>query len=107
MAVKILIKRKVPREKGVQLLNLINELRARATAQPGYVSGETLRSVERPDEYLVISTWQSAEDWKDWASSKEREKIQSRIDAILGEPTRYEIYDYPQKTPATLRAYKG
>jgi heme-degrading monooxygenase HmoA len=107
MAVKILIKRKVPREKGVDLLNLITELRARATAQPGYISGETLRSMERPDEYLVISTWQGADDWKAWASSKERAQIESRIDAILGEPTRYEVYDYPEKSPATLRAYKG
>jgi len=107
MAVKILIKRKVPREKGVTLLNLITELRSRATVQPGYISGETMRSTERPDEYLVISTWQSIDDWKAWAASRERAEIQSRIDAILGEPTHYEIYDYPERSPASLRAYKG
>jgi heme-degrading monooxygenase HmoA len=107
MAVKILIKRKVPREKGVALLNLITELRGRATVQPGYISGETMRSTEKPDEYLVISTWQSADDWKAWEASEERKTIQSKIDAILGEPTQYEIYDYPEKSPASLRAYKG
>jgi heme-degrading monooxygenase HmoA len=107
MAVKIFIKRKVPREKGMALLNLITELRTRATVQPGYVSGETMRSTDRPDEYLVISTWQSIDDWKAWAASRERAEIQSRIDAILGEPTQYEIYDYPEKSPASLRAYKG
>jgi len=64
MAVKILIKRKVPREKGMALLNLISELRVRAVAQPGYISGETMRSIDRPDEYLVISTWQGIDDWK-------------------------------------------
>lgn len=107
MAVKILIKRKVPREKGVELLNLITELRSQASVQPGYISGETLRSMEKPDEYLVISTWQSVDDWKAWASSKERSQVESRVQAILGEPTQYEIYHYPERSHASLRAYKG
>lgn len=107
MAVKILIKRKVPREKGMALLNLIGELRLRAAAQPGYISGETMRSIDRPDEYLVISTWLGIDDWKAWAASKERAEIQSKIDEIIGEPTQYEAYDYPEKSAASLRSFKG
>jgi heme-degrading monooxygenase HmoA len=48
----------------------------------------------RPDEYLVISTWDSAESWKTWLSSKERATIQDQIDALLGAKTEYEVYEY-------------
>jgi heme-degrading monooxygenase HmoA len=94
MAVKIIIKRRVPKEKESKLLPLLIEMRSRATAQPGYISGETLRNVRDPEEYVVISTWQFEDVWKVWESSKEREEIQEKIDALLGKKTEYAIYLY-------------
>ena len=94
MAVKIIIKRKVPKEKESGLLPLLVEMRSKATAQPGYISGETLRNVDDPEDYIVISTWQYEEVWKAWASSKDRGQIQKKIDALLGETTDYGIYFY-------------
>ena len=94
MAIKILIRRKVPKGKEAQLLPLLLDLRSRATTQPGYVSGETLRNVNDPQDYIVISTWQSVEAWKTWEASKGRVEIQNRIDTLLGEKTSYGIYFY-------------
>ena len=94
MAVKIIIKRRVPKEKESVLLSLLVEMRSKATAQPGYISGETLRKADDPEDYIVISTWQSEEVWKAWASSKERAQIQEKIDTLLGETTDYGIYFY-------------
>ena len=94
MAVKIIIKRKVAKEKEAQLLPMLIQLRALATAQPGYISGETLRNVDDPEESLVISTWQSVDNWKTWQKSKQRADIQEKIDALLGEKTQYNIYLY-------------
>lgn len=94
MAVKIIIRRRVPKEKELDLLPLLIEMRSKATAQPGYISGETLRNVRDPEDYIVISTWQSEDVWKAWESSKERVEIQERIDALLGEKTEYGIYFY-------------
>jgi len=94
MAVKIIIKRRVSKEKESELLPLLVQLRSRATAQPGYISGETMRNVDYPEEYLVISTWQSVDVWKAWESNRERAEIQDRIDALLGEKTDYSIYFY-------------
>lgn len=94
MSVKIIINRKVSKEKEKGLRPLLIQLRALATAQPGYISGETLRNVDRPEEYLVISTWQSVDNWKTWASSKERSEIQEKIDALLGTKTEYSLYLY-------------
>jgi heme-degrading monooxygenase HmoA len=94
MAVKIIIKRKVPKGKEAQLLPLLLDLRSKAITQPGYISGETLINVDDPEDYIVISTWKSVNEWKTWEASKERGEIQSRIDALLGEKTTYEVYFY-------------
>jgi len=94
MAVKIIIRRRVPKEKESKLLPLLVELRSKATTQPGYISGETLRNVKSPQDFIVISTWQSVEAWKTWETSKGRGEIQGKIDALLGKKTNYGIYYY-------------
>jgi len=94
MAIKIIIKRIVPEEKGKYLTPLLKQLRALATNQPGYISGETLRRMDNPGEYLVISTWQSAGDWNRWILSEERKGVQDKIDILLGKKTEYEVYTY-------------
>jgi heme-degrading monooxygenase HmoA len=93
MSVEVMIKRKV--EQGPQakkLVPLILQLRALATYQPGYISGKTLYNVENPEDCLVISVWQSLEDWYSWMKSKKRTEIQAKIDAMTGEQTEYSIY---------------
>jgi len=93
MAVKILIKRKIPEKIKVTLFNtLIRQLRILATQQSGYISGETLRRIDRPSEYLVISTWKDIDTWNAWKENKERAEIQNQIDVMLDEPTEYEIF---------------
>ena len=94
MAVKIIIRRRVSKDKEAQLLPLLLELRSKATSQPGYISGETLRNVDDPEDFVVISTWQSAENWKAWDAGKGKAEIQDKIDALLGEKTIYGIYYY-------------
>ena len=94
MAVKIFIKRLVPQDKARAMIPLFRQMRASATTQSGYITGETLRSLDKPDEFMVISTWQSSEDWKEWLQSKERNEVQSKIDKLLGGETEYDIYHY-------------
>ena len=94
MAVKILIKRKVQSDKAREMIPLFRQMRALATNQPGYISGETLKRLDSEDEFLIISTWHSSDDWKAWLQSDERKKISEKIDALLGGETEYEIYHY-------------
>ena len=84
MAVKILIKRKVKADRAREMIPLFRQMRALATNQPGYISGETLKRLDTPDEFLVISTWHSSEDWKKWLESPARNEIQQKIDELLG-----------------------
>jgi heme-degrading monooxygenase HmoA len=94
MSIKVLITRTVPQEKARDMLNLFREMRSLATIQDGYISGETLKSSDRLDIFLVISTWESASDWETWLKNRTRQEIQSRIDALLGGNTSYEMFHY-------------
>nr|WP_321466839.1 antibiotic biosynthesis monooxygenase [uncultured Desulfobulbus sp.] len=93
MAVKILIKRKVAKELTPQLDGLLKKLRALTLNQKGYISGETFSQLDEPGVSMVISTWQSLDDWRAWTLSKERIDLQEQIDKLLGAPTKYEIFE--------------
>ena len=94
MAVKIFIKRKVPENSARGIIQLFRRLRRMAMEQEGYISGETLRNFQDPEIYLVISSWQSAENWQKWFESPERKEVQGKIDTLLGGKTEYEIFQY-------------
>jgi heme-degrading monooxygenase HmoA len=93
MAVKILIKRKVAKELNPQLDGLLRKMRALTLNQKGYISGESFSQVDEPGVSMVISTWQTLDDWRNWTLSKERIMVQEQIDKLLGEPTKYEIFE--------------
>lgn len=84
----------VPRDKAKELIPLIRKLRIFAIKQKGYISGETLKSLDIPDSFLVISKWRSPEDWEKWLLSDERQEIQKKIDTLLGGNTEYEMFHY-------------
>lgn len=94
MTVKIVIRRKVPKNKEKELLPLIKELRIATTRQAGYISGETLQRIDKPGETVVVSIWARAEDWNRWITSPERSVLQTKIDTLLGKETEYEIYSH-------------
>lgn len=94
MAVKIMIKRKASNEKLLEVLPYLKKLRVLAMSQDGYIGGETLKRVDDPEEILVVSTWQSMDQWKAWFENPERNELQEKIDSILGEKTEYCTYIY-------------
>jgi len=95
MGIQVLIKRKFIKEKADEVATLMVKLRSLARAQPGYISSESLKCIDPPneDEYLIRSTWQSDEDWIKWLNSDERSAVQQQIDSITKEKTEYRIYE--------------
>jgi heme oxygenase (mycobilin-producing) len=93
MSVKIFIKREVPSDKSNELTVLLRKLRALTLSQPGYISGETLRRIDKKTETMVISTWRSVADWNAWVNNAERTTLQEEIDRLLGTETEYAIYE--------------
>lgn len=92
MAVYVIIKRKLTINAPEKLMPLMEELSRRAKEQPGYLATEILQSTENPENYLVISKWETAGDWEKWFQSKERRTIQGTVDSLIGERTFYEIF---------------
>jgi heme-degrading monooxygenase HmoA len=92
MPVHVVIKRKLKINDPEKLTPLLSELSERAQLQKGYISTDILQHVDNPGEYLVVSRWETEENWKAWLQSKERRDIQGRVDSLIGERTFYEIF---------------
>ncbi len=93
MSVKVIIKRKLKIDDPEKLIPFLTRLRERAREQPGYISSEVLRNIDHPEDYMVVSRWETAADWEKWFSSKERRAIHGQIDSLIGERTFYDVFE--------------
>jgi len=94
MAVSIIIRRNVKDETMAgNLAPLIVRLRSRAAVQPGFLTDQTFSCLDCDGEYMIISTWNTLEDWNIWMHSEERMAIQRKVDDLLGEKTLYRYYE--------------
>jgi len=75
-----------------EILPLLKELNLRAKNQPGYISTDTLQSTEDLADYLVVSAWETIEDWNNWFMDPQRKEIQDQVDSLIGERTFYEVF---------------
>ncbi len=92
MLVKVLIKRQFKMEKLNEVFTLLKKFRSNALDQPGYVCGETLVADSEPEKMMVISTWQSIEDWNNWKASKTRIENDAMLKIFQEQPTEYTVY---------------
>ena len=91
MSVRIIIDRKVKKGKEVDFAKLLRKLRSKAIFSEGYISGEMLRDREDPQNYIVISAWQSVADWERYEKVPETSKIHARIEKLMAKPTKVKI----------------
>ena len=92
MQAKILIKRKFIKGKKNEIISLLKELRSGALQQPGYISGETLTSVEQPQTLMVISSWQDMESWQNWKANNTRTTLDKMLETYQEGPTEYQEF---------------
>ncbi|MGA3115644.1 MAG: antibiotic biosynthesis monooxygenase family protein [Syntrophobacteraceae bacterium] len=83
MTVRVAIEREVEPGQEARLQHLMMQARSKAINAKGYISGETLRSVDNPNKFLVLSNWISAADWKAWENDPERTKLQKEMAPLL------------------------
>lgn len=92
MAVKILIKHKVKEGNMHAASQFLFKNRCGAMKQPGYISSETLRSIDDADKITVVSMWENMESWKAWKDSETRKTNLAEFkDSLVGE-AEYEHY---------------
>ena len=93
MAFQVIIKRNVKQgRQAKELVPLILQMRASAIYQPGYISGETLCDIEHPGDCIVISKWETIEDWNKWVQNQTRVMIDQKIETLTGKKLEYHIY---------------
>ena len=92
MAIKVIMSRHVSLGHEYELHELLVELRSRALRRPGYISGETLVLASDASFHLVISTWSSLRDWRDWEYHTERMELIKKINALLDSPAKTEVW---------------
>ena len=80
-------------KKGADMESILMRLRADAMQYPGFVSAENLIGRRDSSIVIVISTWNTAEDWKEWEKSKARAGLLKEARALLEDETKAAIYD--------------
>lgn len=92
MIVKVIIKRDVIQDKQNEFFKQLKNLRVLALHQKGYITGETLINTQTPSKVLVISKWESLEDWEAWRNNPDRWEIENRLAALQYNETHYGSY---------------
>ena len=91
MAVRIIIDRKVKKGNEAEFAKLLRKVRSGAIFSKGYISGEMLRTRDDPQNYIVITAWQSVGDWEKYESAPETAKTHARIEKLMIRPTKVKI----------------
>ena len=94
MNVRVIIERQVEPGQEARLRLLMTKARSKATDAKGYISGETLRALDDPNKFIVISNWKSAQDWKPWEKDPERVKLRQELEPLLIGKERCTIYTH-------------
>lgn len=91
MSLRIIIDRKVKKGKEADFAKLLRKLRSGAIFSKGYISGEMLRARDDPQNYIVITAWQSVADWEKYERVPETIKTHARIEKLMVRPTKVKI----------------
>ncbi len=90
--VRVFIERQFRKSDMVKAENLLIELREQALRTRGYISGETLVSVDDQTLLLTISTWADEVSWKAWVSSDKRREIMRKLEPLMVSPEKVSIF---------------
>ena len=91
MPVTVLIDRTF-KPQGVQkAYEVIVKLRSLATLEAGYISGQTLVSVDNPNRLVVMGTWATVQQWQDWRDSELRADQSAKLESLSTSPEKVDV----------------
>lgn len=93
MTVKILIKRLLKDGNLHKSAEMLIQARTNAMAAQGYISSETLRGCDNPNEIVVVSMWERKEDWETYRDSRSRIEIEEKFSDLLEGPAVHAAYN--------------
>jgi len=92
--IRVIIERRCRPDKLTEMESLLTDIRIIAMKQPGYISGETLHSVDDPTLWLIISTWLDLDTWKAWETSMERREAMRKMEPLLVAPEKVSAFTF-------------
>lgn len=92
MSVLVISKRIFRMDQTKRLVPLLKALRVEAEKLQGFVSRTTYSKMNDPGECIVISAWETADQWSKYMNQKEVKDLQWQVDSLIGEKTVFEIY---------------
>jgi quinol monooxygenase YgiN len=95
--IRVIIERRCRPDKVAEMESQLIDLRTSAMRQPGYISGETLHSVDDPTLWLVISTWVDIDAWKTWEASSERSENMKTVEPLLVAPEKVSVFNFARR----------
>jgi len=90
--VKVLITRKYGKDQAIMLRPLLNDLYVKVNLHQGFISAESLVNQQDPTEHLIISKWNSIEEWTAYNESEDIQSFRNMIDQVLGQQTSRQVY---------------
>ena len=94
MTVKVIITRRFKLGKDKELIGYLKQLRTGGVKQAGYISGETMHSLQDPQKVVVISAWETQKQWERWQNDPVRKMLENKMERLLIEPATYELFSY-------------
>lgn len=91
---KVLIERKIKPGMEAEFKKLMREVLSGVAHAHGFISGETLQSIDDPTVHITISQWKDLSCWHDWIDSAERKKKQEEFDKVLAQPMKVMALHY-------------
>lgn len=79
----------------IQEANKINlQIRALATVQPGFISGQSMISEDHPHKIVILSKWDCRDDWESWTATQIRKDFYKKIEKLLEYPEEIEVFSH-------------
>ncbi len=92
MKIKVIITRKYSKDIEALISPFLRDLFALINQHGGYICSETLDNIDDDKEHMIISTWNSLEEWKIYNNSREVNEIRNKIDSTIGRLTQRRVF---------------
>ena len=81
--IRVIIEREIAEGLEKYYESAIAELLDIMANAPGYLAGESLVEIQRPNHYVVVTRWVGEDAWNRWLHSQERQQVTDRIRPFL------------------------
>ncbi|MDH3386414.1 MAG: antibiotic biosynthesis monooxygenase [Gammaproteobacteria bacterium] len=81
--IKVIIEREIAEGLEQFYQSAVTDLLGEMASAPGYLSGESLVEIHRPNRYVVITRWVNEAAWNRWFHSPERQELLGAIQPFL------------------------